>query len=65
MTTAYEQLCARFARLAKLNGAAAMLHWDAAAMMPRGGAAARAEQLATLSLIAHEMLCEAAVKDAG
>ncbi|MFP6747953.1 MAG: carboxypeptidase M32 [Alphaproteobacteria bacterium] len=63
MTTAYEQLCARFARLAKLNGAAAMLHWDAAAMMPRGGAAARAEQLATLSLIAHEMLCEAAVKD--
>ncbi len=57
MTAAYEQLCARFARLANLNGAAAMLHWDAAAMMPVGGAAARAEQLATLSLLAHEMLC--------
>ncbi|MDP7545767.1 MAG: carboxypeptidase M32, partial [Alphaproteobacteria bacterium] len=58
MTSAYEQLCGRFARLANLNGAAAVLHWDAAAMMPAGGAGARAEQLATLSLLAHEMLCQ-------
>ncbi len=61
MTTAYDQLCEKFARLAKLNGAAAVLHWDAAAMMPRGGAGARAEQLATLSLVTHEMLCEGEV----
>ena len=60
---AYEQLVDRFARLASLNGAAAMLHWDAAAMMPRGGADARAEQLATLSLVSHEMLCAPEVAD--
>ena len=61
--TAYERLRGRFARLANLNGAAAMLHWDAAAMMPAGGAGARAEQLATLSLLAHEMLCHDEVAD--
>ena len=33
-----------------------MLHWDAAAIMPAGGARARAEQLATLRVIAHEEL---------
>jgi len=37
MTNAYERLCGRFGRLANLNGAAAVLHWDAAAMMPVGG----------------------------
>src|SRR5205085_7711260 len=36
--------------------AIAVLHWDAAAMMPPGGAAARSEQLATLRGIAHQML---------
>ncbi|MBT6429778.1 MAG: carboxypeptidase M32, partial [Rhodospirillaceae bacterium] len=63
MKTAYEDLCGRYARLANLNGAAAVLHWDAAAMMPRGGAEARAEQLATLSLVTHEMLCGEDVAD--
>lgn len=63
MTTAYEQLTARFARLANLNGAAAVLHWDAAAMMPVGGAGARAEQLAVLSLLGHEMLCHQEAAD--
>jgi len=33
-----------------------MLHWDAAAMMPAGGAAARTEQLAALRGIAHQHL---------
>jgi len=61
--TPYEKLCAHFARLANLNGAAAVLHWDAAAMMPRGGAGARAEQLATLSLLGHEMLCAGEIGD--
>ena len=63
MTTAYEQLCERFARLANVNGAAAVLHWDAATVMPTGGAGARAEQLATLSLVAHEMLCHPEIAD--
>lgn len=53
---AYDRLSARFARLAALEEAAAILHWDAAAMMPEGGAAARAEQLATLAGLSHELL---------
>ena len=45
----YENLKSRFGRIAALNEAAAMLHWDASAMMPAGGGAARGEQLATLT----------------
>jgi carboxypeptidase Taq len=54
--TAYQQLAARFRRLGAVEEAIAMLHWDAAAMMPAGGGAARAEQLATLRGIAHQLL---------
>lgn len=54
--TAYENLKARFARIATLGEAQSMLHWDAAAVMPPGGGAARGEQLATLSGLAHELL---------
>jgi carboxypeptidase Taq len=54
--TAYQQLEARFRRIGALEEAISVLNWDAAAMMPAGGAAARAEQLATLRLIAHEHL---------
>ena len=56
MTTAYARLKARFARIATLGEAQAMLGWDASAMMPPGGGAARGEQLATLAGLAHEML---------
>ena len=52
----YENLKSRFGRIAALNEAAAMLHWDASAMMPSGGGAARGEQLATLAGLAHELL---------
>ena len=54
--TAYHQLETRFRRIGAIEGAISMLHWDAAAMMPAGGAAARAEQLASLRLIAHQHL---------
>lgn len=53
---AYERLKARFARIAALGEAAAMLHWDASAMMPPGGGAARGEQLAALAGLSHELL---------
>jgi carboxypeptidase Taq len=53
---AYRQLETRFRRIGAIEQAIAMLHWDAAAMMPVGGARARAEQLATLRVIAHEEL---------
>ena len=52
----YAALEQKFARIACLNEAAAMLGWDASAMMPAGGAEARAEQLATLAGLAHEFL---------
>ncbi|MDB5383994.1 MAG: peptidase [Rhodospirillales bacterium] len=54
--TAYVDLKTRFSRLAALGEAAGMLHWDAAAMMPSGGAAARGEQLATLAGLGHDLL---------
>ncbi len=54
--TAYRQLETRFRRIGAIEQAIAMLHWDAAAIMPAGGAGARAEQLATLRVIAHEEL---------
>jgi carboxypeptidase Taq len=54
--TAYQQLETRFGRIGALEEAISVLHWDTAAVMPRGGAASRAEQLATLRLLAHEHL---------
>jgi carboxypeptidase Taq len=53
---AYERLKLRFARIAALGEAASMLHWDASAMMPPGGGAARGEQLAALAGLSHELL---------
>jgi carboxypeptidase Taq len=54
--TAYQRLEARFRRLGQLDEAIRLLEWDAAAMMPTGGAGGRAEQLAALRLVAHESL---------
>lgn len=53
---AYHRLTTRAARLGALGEAAAILHWDASTMMPRGGGAARGEQLATLAGLAHDMM---------
>ncbi|BDG74561.1 carboxypeptidase M32 [Roseomonas fluvialis] len=53
---AYRRLKTRFARIATLGEAASMLHWDASAMMPPGGGAARGEQLAALAGLSHELL---------
>lgn len=54
--TAYTDLTSKFARIACLDEAAAVLSWDAAAMMPEGGAQARGEQMATLAGLSHELL---------
>ena len=61
--TAYTRLTARFARIGTIHEAAAMLGWDAAAMMPAGGGAARGDQLAVLAGLAHGQLAEPAVAD--
>ena len=54
--SAYQQLEQRFSRLAKLGHAETFLHWDSAVMMPDGGAEGRAEALAELGAISHELL---------
>ncbi len=46
----------RFARMATISEAGAMLGWDAAAIMPAGGAQARGDQLAVLAGLAHGLL---------
>ncbi|WP_199899348.1 hypothetical protein [Sneathiella glossodoripedis] len=61
--SAYKQLEEKFHKISTLSGAAAILGWDNAVMMPAGGADARAEQLATLGVISHEMLCDLQVSD--
>ncbi len=52
----YGLLETRFRRLSALQEAAGMLHWDMATVMPDGGRSARAEQLATIEVICHEVL---------
>ena len=52
----YEELHGRFKRIADLNHALAMLSWDEAAMMPTGGGTIRAESMATLSGLVHDMV---------
>ena len=61
MTNAYARLTSRFARIATIGEASSMLSWDAAAVMPTGGAAARGDQLAVLAGLAHGLLTEPAV----
>ncbi|GAB4364882.1 MAG: carboxypeptidase M32 [Kiloniellaceae bacterium] len=56
--TAYEELARKFKRLHALQEAQGMLGWDMSAMMPAGGAEARTEQLATLSVVCHEILTD-------
>ena len=60
---AYERLTTRFARIATVGEASAMLGWDASAMMPPGGAAARGDQLAVLSGLVHELTTAPALAD--
>ena len=54
-----DQLRRRLAEVSDLEKAASLLSWDQQTMMPPGGVAARAEQLATLRMIAHERLASA------
>ena len=61
--TAYLSLCALFARLSDLSDATSLLHWDMSTMMPAGCAEARANQLATLKTLAHQLLTAPEVAD--
>jgi carboxypeptidase Taq len=61
--TAYARLTTRFARIATIGEASSVLGWDAAAMMPPGGGAARGDQLAVLAGLAHGLLTAPEVAD--
>src|SRR5512143_2242210 len=60
---AYRKLEDRFRRIGALRDAEAMLHWDLATMMPKGGAAARGDQLAALKTVRHGLLTDPNVAD--
>ena len=51
----------RLLEVSDLGNAGAVLAWDQAIYMPKGGAAARARQGATLSRLAHEKFTDAAL----
>src|SRR3974377_332451 len=61
--TAYHHVEPRVRRIGALEEAISVLHWDTAAIMPAGGATARAEQLATLRVIAHQQLTAPELRD--
>jgi len=60
---AYRRLEDRFARIRAIGDAESMLHWDLATMMPKGGAGARADQLAVLKSLRHELLTQPETAD--
>ena len=60
---AYKELEDRFRRLALIDEVRAVLGWDWATMMPKGGAGSRAEQLSELSLVAHELMLDPQLED--
>ena len=57
----YQALHRQFAKIGDLQHAQAMLSWDEAVMMPRGGGPARAESMATLAGVVHNMISDARI----
>ena len=55
---AIEDLRDRLGEIHDLGRAASLLAWDERTMMPRAGAEARAETLATLAGVRHEMFID-------
>ncbi|MCA9538249.1 MAG: carboxypeptidase M32 [Myxococcales bacterium] len=51
----HEALLKQYGRIARVDDALGVLHWDMAVMMPAGGAEARTEQIAALRVISHEL----------
>jgi carboxypeptidase Taq len=57
--TAYEQLKQRLATIGDLRSVKSLLFWDQQTYMPKGALTGKAEQMATLSQLSHEMLVDA------
>ena len=62
-SAAYATLQDRFRRRALIGDALGILDWDQATTMPEGSADGRAEQIATLSVMRHELVVDPAVSD--
>lgn len=60
---AYQMLETRFAKIADIDNALGILDWDQETMMPDGAGPARAQTLATLAVIRHEMITDPALAD--
>src|ERR671910_3468538 len=56
--SAYELLKNRLATMSDLRSTKSLLFWDRQTYMPGGGVAGRAEQMATMSRLSHEMLTD-------
>ena len=54
----YESLTRTFSRLSKFSHLSAIAGWDMFAMMPAGGSTARAEALAELGVLQHQILTD-------
>ncbi|MGQ0601858.1 MAG: carboxypeptidase M32 [Anaerolineales bacterium] len=61
MESKFQDLKTRLLEINDLNSAAAVLGWDQHTYMPPGGAAARGQQLATLSRLAQEKFTDPAI----
>src|SRR5437660_12638505 len=59
MSSGIQQLRERRAELTDLRHAAGLLEWDQQTMMPPRGAMTRAESLATLEKLSHDMFISA------
>ena len=59
--TAYAGLEAAFRRIGALADTLGILDWDQATVMPEGSAPARADQIAMLSVLRHELLTSPAI----
>lgn len=54
--SAYHTLETRFRQISAIDGASAILHWDAATILPSGANDVRSDQLAALAEVSHEKL---------
>ena len=60
-TPAYDQLARSFTRLHRLDHLQSIAYWDQAAMMPPGGAEARAEALSEVATLMHQQRTDPAL----
>lgn len=60
---AYENLCARFREIDRLQHAITYLNWDQMVMMPANGSDSRSESIAELAGISHARLTDSDVSD--